>query len=120
MLLTLMTTTTELLSSGASVEGSRGESLTDMMRVVSVDREWIHDLPVQSLLARDAVISLSNGLSLRRDGFNVVLKDDFDGEVIGTFSMTDEGFVEMSESIFMADMSPVSLQSVAFDQMAMA
>lgn len=120
MILTLMTTTTDLLASGASVEGSAGESLTELMAVTKIDREWIHDLPVQTLLARDAVINLSNGLSLRRNGFNVDLMDDFDNELIGTFDMTDEGFAEMSDAVFMADMSPVMASSASLPQMSIA
>lgn len=106
MLLTKMTTVTELLSSGAFVEGSRGESLTQMMSVISIDREWIHDLPLVSLLKKGAVVSLKSGLSLHRYGDNVALHDDFDNEIISVFEMTDEGFAELSEAIFMADLSP--------------
>lgn len=120
MLLTKMTTVTELLASGASIEGARGESLSQLMSVVSIDSEWVHDLPVISLMKKDSVIRLKSGLSVQRCGDKVALHDDLDREVISVYEMTDEGFAEMSDTLIMADMSPAVHAASASQHFAFA
>lgn len=92
------TTVTELLSSGAFIEGSHGESLTDLISVGS-NKEWIHDLPVSKLIERDAVIYLANGMSVFRSGCNIALKNDFDGSPVIEFDNSESGFRHLSEAI---------------------
>lgn len=89
------TTVTELLSSGAFIEGSRGESLTDLMAVGN-DKEWIHDLPLSKLIEKNAVIHLHNGLSLSKRGCSLTLKNDFSGSPTIEIDNSDSGFKFLS------------------------
>lgn len=85
------TTVTELLSSGAFIEGSHGESLTDLMSVGN-DKEWIHDLPVSKLIEKNAIIYLRNGMSLSRKGCGLSLKNDFSSSPTIEVDNSDSGF----------------------------
>lgn len=101
------TTVTELLSSGAFIEGSRGESLTDLIAVGN-DREWIHDLPVSKLIERDAIIYLPNGMNLSRKGYSVALKNDFENCPSLEFDNSESGFSHLSDAMNQAANIPMT------------
>lgn len=92
------TTVTQLLSSGAFIEGSNGESLTDLISV-GFDDNWVHDLTVSKLIERDAVIYFPNGFNISRRGCNVALKNDFESSPEFEFDNSELGFSCLSDAM---------------------
>lgn len=99
------TTVTDLLFSGAFIEGANGESLTDLISV-GRDRDWVHDLPISKLIERDAVVYLPNGMNISRSGYNVALKDDNARMPTVEFDNSDIGFRRLAETINHTKVNP--------------
>lgn len=89
------TTVTDLLFSGAYIEGAHGQSLAEIMSV-GLDENWIHDLPVSKLIEKDAIVYLPNGLNLSRKGHKVALNDDFGRSPTVEFDNSETGFKHLS------------------------
>lgn len=105
MLVNSKTTVTELLANGAFIEGSNGESLSDLISIGG-NKACLYDLTVSKLIDKNAVIGLPNGMNISKIDSQVVLSSPNQEATIDEF-----GYFQKLSDDLNVDIVPFELLS---------